>query len=180
MDDVIIYGKTFEEILANLKLACLEEHNLMAKARKCEHFEMSIAFLVNVVSEEGIAMDPKKVERICNLSAPKDNETIRSILGLGNYYKQFIKSYCVITAPLQELLKKSTHFRWDDEQEDAFVKPKEELCKVPVFAYPNPDVAYIVDKDASNLVIGAVLSQVQDSEEKVIMYCSKAFSGSQR
>ncbi len=51
----------------------------------------------------------------------------------------FIKSYCVITAPLQELLKKSVHFGWDDEKEDAFVNLKEALCKVPMLAYPDPD-----------------------------------------
>ncbi len=61
--------------------------------------------------EEGIATDPSKIGKICNLSAPKDKGDIRSILGLGNYYKWFIKSYCVIIAPLQELLKKSVHFR---------------------------------------------------------------------
>ncbi len=55
---------------------------------------------------------------------------------------------------------------------------KEVLCKAPVLAYPDPNVPYIMDTDASNLVIGAVLSQVQDGEEKVIMYGSKAFSGS--
>ncbi len=54
------------------------------------------------MSKEGIARDPKKV----------------------------IKSYCVITAPLQELLKKLVHFRWDDEQEDAFVKLKEAFAKL--------------------------------------------------
>ncbi len=74
LDDVIIYGSTFEETLANLKLvmAHLHEHNLLAKARKCELFETSIALLGHVVSEEGIATDPTKVEKICNLSAPKD------------------------------------------------------------------------------------------------------------
>ncbi len=101
-------------------------------------------------------------------------------MGLGNYYKHFIKGYCVITAPLQELLKKAFHFSWTDRQEKAFTKLKDALCKAPVFAYPNPDVPYIVDTDASNLVIGAVLSQVQDGKEKVIMYGSKAFSGLQR
>ncbi len=89
---------------------------------------------------------------------------VRSILGLGNHYNWFIKNYCVITAPLQELLKKSTHFRWDDEQEDVFVKLKEALCKDPV----------------CNLAIDAVLLQVQDGEDKVMMYGSKAFSGSQQ
>ncbi len=47
-------------------------------------------------------------------------------------------------------------------------------------AYPNPYVPYVVDTDATNLAIGAVLAQVQDGEEKVIMYGSKAFSGSQQ
>ncbi len=132
------------------------------------------------MSEKGIATDPAKVEKICNLCTPKDKSGIRSILGLGNYYKRFIKIYCVITAPLQELLKKSVHFRWGDEQEQAFINLKDALCKAPVLAYPDPDIPYVVDTDASNLAIGAVLSQVQDGEEKVIMYGSKAFSGSQR
>ncbi len=101
-------------------------------------------------------------------------------IGLGNYYKRFIKGYCVITAPLHELLKKPVHFRWGDEQEQAFINLKNALCKAPVLAYPDPDFPYVADTDASNLAIGAVLSQVQDGEEKVIMYGSKAFSGSQR
>ncbi len=75
------------------------------------------------------------------------------MLELGNYYKRFIKSYCVIIAPLQELLIKSVHFRWDDEQEYGFHKLKEALCKAPVLAYPDPNLPYVVDTDASNLAI---------------------------
>ncbi len=78
------------------------------------------------------------------------------------------------------MLKKSVHFKWGDKQEDAFIKFKEALCKAPELAYPNPELPYVVDTDASNLAIGAVLSQVQDGEEKRIMHGSKAFSGSQR
>ncbi len=129
------------------------------------------------MSEEGIATDPANVEKICNLSAPKDKGGIRSIFGLGNYCKQFIKSYCVLTAPLQELLKKSAHLRWDCVQEEALIKLKEALCKAPVLAYLDPDFPYIVDTDASNL---AMVLQVQDGEEKIIMYGSKSFLGSQR
>ncbi len=179
LDDVITFGSSFEDTLTNLKLVMgrLCDHNLLCKARKCELFETSIAFLRYVVFEEGIAIDLAKVEKICNLSAQKDKSGIRSILGLANYYKQFIKSYCVITAPLQELLKKSVHFRWGEKQEQDFINLKDALCKAPVLAYPDPNAPYIVDTDASNLAIGAVLSQVQDGEEKVIIYGSKAFSG---
>ncbi len=83
-------------------------------------------------------------------------------------------------SPSTRIVEKWVHFRWDDEQEDAFIKLKEALCKDPVLAYPDPDLPYVVDTDASNLAISVVLSQVQDSGEKVIMYGSKAFSGSQR
>ncbi len=76
-------------------------------------------------------------------------------------------------------MKKSVHFRWGDEQEQAFINLKDVLCKAPVLAYRDPNIPYVVDTDASNLAIGAVLSQVQDGEEKVIIYGSKAFSGSQ-
>ncbi len=140
LHDGIVYGKTFKEILANLRLvmAHLREHNLLANAQKCELFETSIAFLGHIVSEEGIVTDPKKVEKICNLPAPKDKGGVRSILGLGNYYKWFIKNYCVITARLQELLKKSAHFSWTDEQDEAFNRLKEALYKAPVLGYPNP------------------------------------------
>ncbi len=67
----------------------LREHNQLVKTRKCVLFSMSIAFLRHVVSEEGIATDPGKVEKICNLHAPTDKGGVRSILGLGNYYKRF-------------------------------------------------------------------------------------------
>ncbi len=81
LDILIIFGSMFEETLTNLKLVMghLCDHNLLCKVRKCELFETSIAFLGHVVSEEGIATDPAKVERICNLSAPKDKSGIRSI-----------------------------------------------------------------------------------------------------
>ncbi len=62
LDDVIIYGKTFKETLANLKLVMghLREHNILAKAQKCELFKMSIAFLGHVVSDRGIAQTLKR------------------------------------------------------------------------------------------------------------------------
>ncbi len=141
---------------------------------------MCIAFPGHLLSEECIAIDPKKVEKISNISTPKDKGGIRSVLRFGTYYKYFIKSYCVITSPPQELLKKSIHFKLGDEQQDAFNNLKEALCIAPPLEYVDPNKPYIVDTDAINLTIGTVLSQVQDDEEKVIMYGSKAISGSQR
>ncbi len=65
------------------------------------------------------------------------------------------------------------------EISDAFNKLKDALCKDPVLAYPDPDELYIMDTDASNLTIGALLSQVKNGEQKAIMYGSEAITGSQ-
>ncbi len=76
LDDIIIYGKMFEDTLANLKLvmACLREQDLLAKAQNCELFEKSIAFLGHVMSEEGIATDPKRWKRYVTYLHPKTRE----------------------------------------------------------------------------------------------------------
>ncbi len=91
-------------------------------------------------------------------------------------YKEYIRTWKLLQAvhqkqlfnnsPLQELLKKSVHFRWNDEQEDAFIKLKEALFKTSVLSYPDPDLSYVMDTDASNLAIGGVLSQVQDVKRR--------------
>ncbi len=72
-------------------------------------------------------------------------------------------------SPSARIVEKVGPFQVGREQEDAFIKLKEALCKAPVLAYPNPNLPYILDMDASNLAIDAVLSQVQDGEEKVTL-----------
>ncbi len=101
LDDVIIYGKTLEETLANLILvmAHLREHNLLAKAQKCKLFETSIAFLGPIVSDKGIATHPKKVEKIYNLPAPKDKGGVRSIL----VHEELLCNYSPSTRAAQEI-----------------------------------------------------------------------------
>ncbi|MBJ5505560.1 hypothetical protein JGG47_23625, partial [Salmonella enterica subsp. enterica serovar Derby] len=77
----------------------------------------------------------------------------------------------------------STHrekFLWTGNCQEAFNKLKEALSSAPILAYPRPDQPFILDTDASNTGIGAVLSQVQDGQEKVIAYFSKSLSKPER
>jgi len=182
LDDVIVFGKTFEEVYDNLKavLARFAKYNLKLKAKKCELFKRKVAFLGHVVSEEGIQCDPKKIEKIKDLDAPTNRSGVRAILGLGNYYRRFIKDYGNIVAPLQRLTRKEVEFEWGDEEQAALDKLKEAFCSAPILAYPDHEAGnFIIDTDASNYAIGGVISQVQNGEERVIAYGSKCLSGSQ-
>ena len=182
LDDVIVYGNTFEEVLNNLRaiLLRMREYNLKLKAKKCSLFKRRVNFLGHIVSENGRECDPGKIEKIQNLPPPKTKTGVRAILGLGNYYRRFIKGYASIAAPLQRLTKMDVDFIWTDKEQEALDNLKKAFCSAPILGYPDHEGEFIVDTDASNYAIGGVLSQVQDGKERVIMYGSKGLVGSQQ
>ena len=94
---------------------------------------------------------------------------MRSFLGLTGYYRRFIKDYGSIAKPLHELTEKTTAFEWTKARNAAFERLKVALTSSPIYGYPSTEVkdGFILDTDASNCHIGAVLSQNQDEEEKV-------------
>ena len=185
LDDVIVFGDTFETCLENLRMVMgrLRAVNLKLKAKKCDLFRSSVAFLGHVVSESGVSCDPKKVEAIQQWEIPACAKDVRSILGLGNYYRRFIRDYAHITAPLTQLTHKDKEFVWTVECEKAFRTLQKCFCSAPILAYP--DVSedakpFLVDTDASDYQIGGVLQQEQQGDMRVIMYASKGLVGSQK
>ena len=98
---------------------------------------------------------------------------VQKYLGLCGYYRQFIKGFSEVAAPLTHLTRKDVVFKWTDDAQNSFDKLKTALCTAPVLAYPQPEGKFILDKDASNIGNGAVLQQEQDGKEKVIAYASK-------
>ena len=115
MDDITIYGGTFEDCLANLEIflnRCLEK-NLVLNWGKC-HFMVHQGIVPrHVISNEGIEVDKAKVELISKLPPPKNVKPVRQILGHAGFYRRFIKDFSKIAKPLYELLVKDTKFFWD-------------------------------------------------------------------
>ena len=71
-------------------------------------------------------------------------------------------------------------FVWDESCQIAFEVLKDKLCSAPILAYPKQDLKYVLDTDASDVGIGAVLSQVQEGKERVIAYASKKLNSQQQ
>ena len=84
-----------------------------------------------------------------------------------------MKVFAGIVRPLHKICEKSNTFRWTDECQNAFDELKTVLTSTPILAYPLLDIPFILDSDANDKAVGAVLSQVQDSRERVIAYMSK-------
>lgn len=125
-------------------------------------------FLGHVVSENGISTDIEKVQAVKEWPTPKTVKEIRSFLGLCSYYRRFIKNFAEIAKPLHQLTEKGKQFLWTEKCEDAFSTLKEKLVSSPILAYPKEEGMFILDTDACDTGIGAVLSQVQEGIEKVI------------
>ena len=160
LDDIIVCGKTFDEMVKNLDevFARLQGAGLKLKARKCQLFAQRVDFLGHVISEDGIRTDPKKTECVRKWPEPNVKE-VRSFLGFCSYYRRFIFRFAEIAKPLHKLTQKGVRFKWTKECQNAFQTLKTTLMNAPVLAHPDFNHGFILDVDACDQSIGAVISQ---------------------
>ena len=182
LDDVIVMGRTFGEELERLKevFERLARAGLKLKPKKCFLFQKRVSYLGHVVTEEGIAADPEKVEQVRTWPTPENSTEVKSFLGLASYYRRFIPDFSTIAKPLYKLTEAKAEFAWTEQCQLAFDSLKGLLTSDRVLAYPTREGKFVLDTDASDHGIGAVLSQFQDGVEKPIAFASRTLSKSER
>ena len=182
LDDIIVFGRTVEEEIKRLRICFsrLRDANLKLKPSKCHLFQTSVLYLGHVVSSEGVSTDPDKVKAIDDWPRPQCKKEVRSFLGLTSYYRRFVKGFAGIAAPLHALTGKSAKFEWNEACEEAFLELKQRMRSTPILTYPTKTDNFVLDTDASSEAIGAVLSQIQDGEERVLAYFSRKLSKAER
>nr|GEZ10871.1 putative reverse transcriptase domain-containing protein [Tanacetum cinerariifolium] len=121
------------------------------------------------ILEEGIYVDPAKIESIRDWASPKTLTEIHQFLGLAGYYRRFIEGFSKIAKPMTKLTQKSAKFDWGDKEEATFQTCKQKLCSAPILALAEGSENFMVYCDASHKGFGAVLMQ----KERVIDYASR-------
>ncbi|GJX58361.1 retrotransposon-related protein [Tanacetum coccineum] len=159
-DDILVYSKTVEEHCVHLKqvLEVMRYNKLFAKQSKCSFAVKKVEYLGHVITGEGVATDPSKIEAIKNWPVPSNLKQLRGFLGLTGYYRRFIKRYAMVSQPLTALLKKNS-FQWSNVAEVAFEHLKRAMMEASVLRLPDFDQEFVVETDASGTGIGAVLCQ---------------------
>jgi hypothetical protein len=129
IDDILVYSKNDKEHAEHLRIVLqrLSDHKLYAKFSKCEFWLDSVKFLGHTISNEGISVDPSKVQEVMDWKPPKSVHQIRSFLGLAGYYRRFVPDFSRTAKPMTELLKKGVKFVWDEKCENAFQTLKQYL-----------------------------------------------------
>lgn len=132
--------------------------------------------------KKGVATDPSKIAAVKEWPEPSNVTEIRSFLGLCGYYRRFIKNFSAVAKCLHSLTEIGKSFAWTKECQEAFEKLKSHLINSPILAHPDFKVPFIhvLDTDASDQAIGAVLSQNVDGKECVIAYASRTLTKCER
>jgi len=133
---------------------------------KCFFLQTSVKFLGHVIFAEGLSTDPEKTRLIDDWPLPTSLKQLRAFLGLAGYYRRFVKGFS----------KKGHQYQWTPACQSAFQELKDALRSPPILALPNDTGDFYLDTDASDKSIGAVLSQIQDGQEKVIAYTGRALN----
>jgi len=182
LDDVIVFASDFDSHIERLRevFKRFRYAGLKLKPSKCELFRSKVKYLGHEVSAGGVSTDPGKIEAVKEWSTPKCASELRTFLGFAGYYRRFCPDFATVAKPLNRLTAKGVEFCWQQEHDDAFERLKGYLLEAPVLAYPDPSCEFLLDTDASLDGAGAVLSQVQEGEERVIAYFSKTFSPCER
>jgi hypothetical protein len=170
-DDILVYSREWKTHMHQLEevLKILNAQGLVANKKKCHFAQNSVDYLGHVISGDGVAVDPSKVESVMKWSVPKNVKGVRGFLGLTGYYRKFIKDYGKIAQPLTELTKKDA-FLWNDQTHRAFDRLKVCLTTTPVLALPDFSKEFTIECDASGIGIGAILMQ----DKRPVAYFSKA------
>ena len=194
IDDVCVYSSgSFQDHLDKVKavLRALRVVGFSGNPAKCRFAQKEVSFLGHRVAGGKLYALDDKVKAMMDYKRPTSLRELRGFLGLMSYYRKFIKDFASIAAPLTDLtrqgrlhkskrkLKEESNKPWNDdhwteEHQRAFETLKGALLSRPVLSLPNPQHKWRLATDASNLALGAVLSQIgEKGEEHPVAYSHK-------
>lgn len=161
IDDILIYSPSLAAHVQHVRAVfqLLSEFQLKLKRKKCSFAQPKLKYLGHTISANGVATDGKNLEAVQHWERPICAKEVCGFLGLAGYYRKFVRNFGVISRPLIDLLKKGTVFVWTSLHEEAFVAFKQALLTAPVLALPDFAKTFVVETDASDKGIGAVLMQ---------------------
>ena len=156
IDDILIYSTAFNDHHSQVAqaLQTLKVSLFKIRTDKCQFAKNSVKFLGHLITPEGIGPNKKNIKAVTSFPIPSKVKNVRTVLGLCNYYRRFLKNYLVLTGPLLQLLKKNATFHWHSSQHESSMALKERLTAAPILVYPDFSILFTLYTDASGNSIG--------------------------
>ena len=205
LDDILCYGRSFEEHVVNLKIVLkrLKSRGIKLRPDKCQFCKPEIRYLGRLISSTGYRPDPEDTSSLEKFrTPPKTVGEVRTLLGFLGYYRNYVKDFSRKLKPVYDLLKTDSLGRtlpkkrinlktktcydskrkinWDTKLQEVVDDVIETLKSPNVMAYPDFDVPFILHCDASSYGLGAVLYQQQGDKMRVISFASRTLTPAEK
>ncbi len=181
LNDILIFTKELSEHRQIVKrvLQCLREHKLFLKVEKCKFEVLETEYLGIIISQDSVCMDPVKIAGIPEWPTPSKKKELQSFLGFTNFYRKFIKIYLKVVKALTALTGLAK-WKWGADQDCTFQELKRCMAEDVILAIPNETDPFMVEADASEGAVGAILSQKQNRKWRPVAFMSKSLSATDR
>ena len=163
----------------NRVLKVFQRHNVSINKKKTVLSTNSMEYLEYVISGDAIKPSPKQLAAILEVPTPKSVSEVQSFLGLVTYYCRFVRKFSSVLAPLYDLLKKGSKFKWSSIEANAFTKIKDQLAISDLLANFDGEHEVIVEVDASPVGVGCVLMQEINGYSRPVYFASKKLSSAE-
>ena len=177
LDDVVIFSHCWEDHMKHLAqvFQCIHDAGLTLKRKKCQFAMPECIYLGHTIGSGQVRPEEVKIAAMQTFEQPQTKTHVRAFLGLTGYYRKFIPNYSSVAAPLSDLTKKSqpNQVNWTIECTTAFEELKQALCSSTVLVSPDWNKQFILQTDASERGVGAVLCQLSEEEDKPVAYFSR-------
>jgi hypothetical protein len=178
VDDVLVYGATKEEHDERLRLVLfrLREAGFALSETKCHFSKSSVVFLGHQLSGMAITPDPAKVAALQAMRPPTNISEHRGLMGFINFLSQYIPHFSAVTEPLRRLQSTKAHFRWTEDQQQAFDLLKRLFAEQPCLAPFDEFAPLSLATDASSTGLGAVLLQ----HGRPVLYAARSLTDAEK
>ncbi|KAG1928644.1 interferon-induced very large GTPase 1-like [Pimephales promelas] len=180
LDDIIIYSNDWQRHMQYLRavLKTLRRAGLTANPKKCAIGRVEVRYLGFHLGHGQVRPQIDKTAAVATCPSPKTKKEVRQFLGLAGYYRRFVPNYSDLASPLTDLTKKGAPdtVQWTEQCQQAFTQIKAALCGGPLLHAPDFSLPFILQTDASDKGLGAVLSQEVEGEERPVLYISRKLS----
>ncbi len=180
LDDIIIYSQDWQRHMVHLRevLRALRGAGLTANPKKCAIGRVEVRYLGFHLGHGQVRPQIDKTAAIAACPRPKTKKEVRQFLGLAGYYRRFVPDYSELTSPLTDLTKKEVPdtVPWTERCQQVFTQVKAALCGGPLLHSPDFSLPFLLQTDASDRGLGAVLTQEIGGEERPVLYISRKLS----
>ena len=182
LDDIVVigYGNADHDGKVDAVLNTLRKSDATLTYDKWEFGVAALHFAGFTIDQHGVRPLPSNADALLKIPAPTAGKERHSFLCTATYYLRFVSPFATIAEQLAYLLRKDIPWVWTSECEAAFKFIKEEIASNRVLCHFAANVPTLVSTDASTVVIGAVLSQLQHGEERPVAFASRTLNNGER